>query len=739
MKKRKIMSIALVALMAVNSLAMTTAYADVEIAYEDSIVVNPIMVGESSSDNSDVAMKTALTKVKKRVTVPKALTEFTYNTYTNNGVTTYNFYWSNSSDDLESDGTHLYKSLNVTIVGDVINSYYYSDGQNYDWITPKLAKLSDAALLSKAKASLKKIDPTIYSQCEVTSNGVSMHGNTATFKIQRKFNGVKVQNNTGSISVDKNTGEIKSMNISWWENATFKKKANAISETKAIEAYKSLNTLVPYYVVDTDYETGKKTVNIVYSPTFTSEIDAISGKESTMNADRNKMYSNDYGEDVIAETEDCADDSVDIINPATGVSFTPSETKAISENEKLLSRAKVLEILDKDKYINISSDMKCSQANLYEEKNNYTNTSKYYWNMSYSYSGSKSYKSLNVKLDAQTGKILYFSGYSYTQNEKLPVLDVEKANSTAQDVMKYYLPSIYKKYKADESNTKEVSYWGEKEKYYDTSRTFIFNRFENGIQVSDDSIYITVDSNNNVTQFNYSYTDDVKFTKQTILSTEQAYTELFKQQKPELYHNGYVDLKGKAKTYLVYSMGIYTLNAKTGKLCAYNGAEIVENAADIKYTDINGIAAQKAIEELTRHGVTLDTTGGKFQPDMVITEEEFTTLCTKVFNNYEIYYYYINNNTNTKTKAVNDKNLTKTAACKYMVKAMNAEDYAKLKGIYTTPFKDVAANSEDIGYIAICYGKGAIKLDSTAKFNGSKEMTRADAILMLYNYIKAQA
>ncbi len=744
LKKHKILSLVLAAFL-MSSVVHTAAFAE-EIPSADIAVttpgvppVMPPVLPGSTSDESDVAMRAALTKVKERISVPSELSEFTYSSYTNRNTTSYNFNWNTPS------SASVSKTLSITIVGDIITNYYYYDGKNNNWSEPRLAKLSDTELLKKAKDALKKANPYIAARSVMTSNGTTLFGSTAGFSFKRMVNGVPADYNNGTIEVDKNTGSLVSMYVTWWDNASFESKNGVLTQDELIKAYKELNTLTPYYRISTDWQTGKKSVYIVYEPSFTNDIDAKTGKESSMYKDRNKLL---YGSnDIVAIDEE--DLLVDTTAPAEGsafVKFTPSEIKAINANEKLITKEKVNEILKNDKYIKLNDDFKTTYSNLYEEVDNYTDTSTYYWDLGYEYNKNSHIKNINARINAENGEIISFNSYSYYSSrqdeDKKPKLNVTSAAKTAEEALKYYLPDIADKFKANQNNLKEVETWGEKNEYYETSRIFTFNRFVGGIQVTGDDIRITVDSENQVTGFNYNYSDDVKFpSANSIISVEKAYETAFAEKPAGLKYSGFVDNEGKAHTYLVYNPGSYYVNARTGKLCNYDGTDFIPDGPDSVFSDIEGIAAEKAITELKRHGVSLVTSGGKFEPDKLINSSEFTDFLSLIYrNNGGITPYSAG--ANDASEVVEDINgnivyLTKADACKYLVQAWGAEDYAKLKGIYTTPFSDVPSTRSDIGYIALCYGKGAIS-QTSGKFNPDSSMTRAEAVKMIYDYLVKQ-
>ena len=68
-----------------------------------------------------------------------------------------------------------------------------------------------------------------------------------------------------------------------------------------------------------------------------------------------------------------------------------------------------------------------------------------------------------------------------------------------------------------------------------------------------------------------------------------------------------------------------------------------------------------------------------------------------------------------------------------MVRALGFEEVATLNGIYVPIFADVSADS--VGFTSILGAMGVIKGDENGNFNPNGTVTRADAAIMLYNYL----
>lgn len=181
--------------------------------------------------------------------------------------------------------------------------------------------------------------------------------------------------------------------------------------------------------------------------------------------------------------------------------------------------------------------------------------------------------------------------------------------------------------------------------------------------------------------------------------------------------------------------GFY-LNAKTGKLCTWSGGEPFDHSGgqNVNYTDIKGIPQEQAILTMQKYGVTL-TSESKFRPEEAITKEEFSRLVNNLGGAYYDDVIDIEDDEDV-TAVKKPVNLTRTDAAVIFAGRFDNGDMLKLKGIYKTPFSDVKSSDPNIGYIAVAYAKGFIP-KGDGKFRGSSTVTRAEAMQMIYNYIKS--
>ncbi len=704
----------------------------------------------ATSDASQVEMKQALTIVKKRIAIPKDVSEFDYSTGESYGTRSFTFTWTTP------DNATQYRRIRVSITGGIITSYSDSKNKTQYSENPTLAKLTDEQILSKAKGYIKQLNPGIVDSIKLELGSLGLFNNTATVRFNRYENGVLVSGNSGSVTIDKNTGALTSFNASWWENADFADPKTAKSEKEIQEIYKNLCNLTPYYKIYSDYNYNEKTgkgewtqkVGLVYDSDMHSEIDAFTGKKSTIWEDMNKAegtrYYGNYYDDAV--TEECVEEEAAL--EEGGVEFTPEELEKIQQDENLVKTDEAFKQLKNDKFVALTDDYELKSYDIYYETDEKTDEETFYVSLRYAVKKDlrdnyKGYKNVNVRINGETGEVLDFSKYSGSGN--LPKLDVAKANKIANEAAKTYSKDIFSGYKADSANTAPVQSWKNgKETHYESSRSFRFNRYVNGIQVWGDSINVSVDSNGVVTGYSVNHTEDVTFPSADILSESEAFDKLYTQQDFAYYYDGWITQDGKVKTYLIYKMDNFYLNAKTGKVCNWNGSEKTTyvSARDVKYSDIKDIKQKEAILALQKYGIVL-TNDSKFKPNELISESDFMNLMSNVLGGYvaidveEVVEEETASEAYKKKLEAEKKDKAETTMREAAVmfgKIYLPENIAKMN-IFKSPFSDVKDSDAEAGYLAVAKEKGFVS-GTNGKLGGSSTITRAEAVQIMYDYLK---
>ncbi len=712
------------------------------------MTISAYKTSSSTSDASQVEMKQALTIVKKRISIPTEASEFDYSVGESYGTRSFDFTWTTPDD------AKQYRRIRVSITGGIITSYSDSKNNSKYSDTPALAKLTNEQILSKAKGYIKQLNPDIADSIKLEVGSLGLFNSTATVRFNRYENGVIVSGNSGSVTIDKNTGALSSFNASWWENAEFADPKGAKSEKEIQEAYKKLCKLTPYYKIYSEYSYNEKTgkgewnqkVGLVYDSDMHSEIDAFTGKKSTIWEDMNKAEGTRYYggyDDAMVETESAVEEEVE-----AGVDFTPEELEKIEQDENLIKTDEAFKLLKKDKFVALTDDYELKSYDVYYETDEKTDEETFFLNLRYEVKkslrvGYKGYETVQVRINGETGEIIHFSKYG--TSAELPKLDVTKANKLANEVAKTYSKDIFSGYKADSGNTAPVESWKSgNETYYESSRSFRFNRYVNKIQVVDNYINVNVDSNGVVTSYSVNHNEDVTFPKADILSESEAFDKLYTQQDFSYYYDGWITKDGKVKTYLIYRMDNFYLNAKTGKVSNWNGTEkkTYVSARDVKYSDIKGIKQEGAILALQKYGVVL-TNESRFKPDELISETDFMNLMTNALGGYEVAIEeeveedVASGRTDSKKLESEKKDKAETTMREAAVmfgKIYLPADIAKMN-IFKSPFSDVKDSDEDAGYLAVANVKGFVT-GSGGKLGGSNTITRAEAVQIMYDYLK---
>jgi hypothetical protein len=763
MKKLKFTAAMLAAMLSFGVMTVSAEVADDEEVVDDVYIYGEYYnsyypQGSSVSDVSDVDLKTALTKVKNRIKVPEALSEFEYNVSTYSGVTSYNFTWYDPDDDTVypeplAEGTSVTTRMRVSIVGDIITSVSVNSNKIYgdDGMQRRFGKISPTQYESYAKKAVELVNPGMSSHLKFEGMSARLYGEDVDCSLIRVENGIPVASNTGRVSFDKDTGELISFSISWWDGATFKNPSTKVTTATIEKNFESAIKLDPYYVISRDYQTKKITSEIVFYPSDNYEFDAFTGKKTTMYEDMEELaktmpvsggysYYGNSMESVESEAAMAADDAA----------FTEAELREIAESEVRYSRDEAVELVKAEKYILFTDEYKLTSSRLRTE--NIFGPEKNYWHLTFEIRADKKYSQISVVLDADSGKIESFTqtgktGYfGYTDIieepvddsgnpvtiEQMPILNVTKVNTIGKEAAEHFYGDIFSQYKADENNTKALSKDPKTGKTINEySRDIKFNRYYKNIPVSGEYIVITVNAYEEVVGIRKNHTEGVSFPEPNILTTEKAFDKLWEQTDFKLYYSGFT-AGGKPYTYLMYQMNSFYLNARTGKLCDWSGGELddpilPETDYHYNYSDSNSLGTLKPmIEELAHYGIALEPTGGKFSPNTAVTGKEFYLLMSVLGRNYS--------HSDLDDMENSTKPITNAGAAKMFTIMNGAKDIAELDGIYSSIYTDVTASDENIGYINIATALG-LKLTDGTQFKPDSYVTRKTAITLLFGFL----
>ena len=175
----------------------------------------------------------------------------------------------------------------------------------------------------------------------------------------------------------------------------------------------------------------------------------------------------------------------------------------------------------------------------------------------------------------------------------------------------------------------------------------------------------------------------------------------------------------------------YIIDPISGIRLDYTGQAYKDNKLP-EYTDISGHWCEKTVKELLENGYYID--GEKFNPDMNITQINFFKyIYSPMKNNYtddEFYDMLIQNGVIKKEEKAPNSFVSNQDAAKFIVRYLGYDKVAIHPEIFINPFKD-NVEEQYKGYAAMCYALNIIKGDRNGNFNGTHNISNAEAATII--------
>ncbi|NLP14747.1 MAG: S-layer homology domain-containing protein [Clostridium sp.] len=696
----------------------------------------------------DPGLENAIRTVKKFFEIPEELSEFSYSADSRDGISYWNLSWygkdykgSNISATVDSTGDILYYSC-----------YKYEEGQQEYGRLPKMSK---AQAKSNAEEIIEKINPGILAQLKpVENNGsVSLNNRQYCFKYERIHDGVPMPANGIIAYIDKQTGELCDYQKTWTKDLSFPSKDNILSLEEAQKAYiKNLGLRLTYNAVS---DINGVKVFLAYSPVYGSSyyIDAATGE---------RFYFGDlYGGGGISKKMDEAHSDRGIAED--GVVLSPEELAAIEEVSSLLSQEQAEKIARDLEVLKMDDTFELVRAGLYKR---YPENKGYNWGLYFSSNDEegKTNRSLNISIDAKTGEILSFNTYYYN-GEETPKFDKDDAKEAVEKLLNEIQPDKFKETELDEQQEDTIVYpEGEQPGSY----AFSYTRKVNGVLFPGNGIYVSFDAiTGNIMSYRLTWYDIEFPSVEKVLPIEEIYDAFFEQIglelryviKPEfiVYPKGGItvgkaaDGKEKNEVKLVYAVKEgkpTTFDANTGVVLNYDG-EPYKEKKPLEYTDISNHYAKSQIETLAENGIGLE--GPELKPDEKIKQKDFMLLLSQVVNagypfrgmsvlstdkeTEDLYDILIREGIIKKDEINPEAPLTREDSVKFIIRALKYDKVADLSDIFNCSFKDKdEIDPALIGYVVIAKGLKIVN-GSGDYFRPKDELKRADALIIIYNYL----
>lgn len=691
----------------------------------------PVFAAESNG------LQNAILTVKSRIEIPDELSEFSSNVYvSDNGVASYNLQWQTPSN------VENRRSLFVEIDQNGYITRYRNQNDEisyYDYeVEARLPKYSEEQLKQKAEEFFKKINPDLSSEFEADTkqHPVNIRTNVIEVRFYRYVNGLKFCGDNALFDISAETGEISDAVINITYCNSIPKPDNVIAKEQAQAKFNEISPMTAEYV------TQDKAV-LVYRP---------ENKNLMINAENGEKFEPDTSSRK-SNTSDAAAASGGGSLPnaynAESAALSAAEIENVNQISGLLSIEQLRGIAEGIPELGLYNSQ--YEACYYNKRSedDYSGSYDYSALLNYrTYDDGKAVYGASVVLNAQNGELLSFYGQNFIYKETIvPKITEAQALSVAKSFAENYANNEYINSDFDIKASDTID--TEKNYYYDYH--FSFYRKVNGFNYPENSIWMIIDSQTGgIVSFGKYWNNYVEFESvDNIISADDAFSSLMSQLGLELVYEKNPTDGVNYDAVLVYKLKTdkpSNILASSGSIVNYNGSEYKEDNENTVAADISGHYAESQIQTLINYNViNLPDGETDFRPDDVITQGELIALVAALKGrsftmplDYDAVFSYARQCGLLKT----DEDADSSAPCKredgpkYIIRAINYENIAKMSDIFNLGFADSNMISDGmLGYIALAKGFGIIGGNPDNTFAPQEPLTRADAAIMLYNYL----
>ncbi len=703
------------------------------------ISVMPVFAADSAG------LEAAITTAKSRIDIPAELSEFSSSVSAESGgITSYRLQWETA------EGAETQKRIETTVDGfGNILLYNYSVFGNYYTDKASLPKLSESEVIAAAYSHLARLNPVLAP--EFDQNGEILHGydvnsTSATVRFKRYVNGLPFCGNYMDITLGKDTGELVQLTSSMTYAENIVSPDGIITPEQAAEKFKALSPMTAKYITKYGGADEDDAAVLAYEPKNSDEmIDAKTGEEFKQDVGGYQNAGAAY---------DTASGTFAAEAAAYGGGFTQSELVNMEQVEGLMSESEARAAVEAISELPLEGKefSGCTFDYLGGSRKD-DGTLTYIANLTYSLSEVRGDMNVRedtfVSIDAKSGELLDISTFNNTNNgAEKPTITEARALETAKAFAAKYAADEYAKADSDI----EASDSAAPESDYYRDYWFNFYRMENGYEYQDNKLGITVDKvSGKIKQFSKDWNDDIEFeSPDGMISADEAFSALSEQRGIEARYAIRTDESGAKSAQIVYALPIgkaSIVSAKSGKLLDYNGTEYKEDEAAASADDISGHYAETAISELLENGViSLPEGETSFRPNDVITQSELLAFVAALEGeHYPITPYYERGLYKyaaargiIKSGEAQDENLPciREDGPKYIIRALGYEEIAQMTDIFAAGFSDSADITPGMeGYIALAKGFGIVGGNPDSTFAPKEPLIRADAAIMIYNYL----
>jgi hypothetical protein len=686
--------------------------------------------------------------------------------YNENGKTKY--YWNIrwSLNNYEND-IYIYSVIDAnegTIKSIDINDYSDSGQSSIPTIT-----YDEAEEIGKKFAD--KINAKKIKECELQNTNWTSSSHNSTnyyFLYNRVVNGIKFEGNSISVTVDGITGKVTSYNYSWDDDLEFPSPDNIVNKDIAIQSYKDdFNTELVYRKYNNKYEyqdvENKKNVMLIYESELENGtvLDAKTGKPVD-------WYKND---DTKWETKQLSKKEIEKFY---------NKYKKIDRLEKAMEKneaSKLISQLIKSIY---GKGFAIEDLNFYDDEWEQKST----WSAHFVKESKKEEEreSGYISIDALTGQIVSINKYGYYDydEEFKPAVSWEEGYNKAIGVLGEYFSDKIKN--IDLTQTRRI-YDIKNEEEYIPERYYYYTFTRKVDEIPYEHNYISIEINaktGEISKMRCYWEDDIEFIdKKGNIGENKVKEIVFNKYKPELnYVLRHVgdDKKTEMKMEIVYNIkgfrgysSFADMDAFSGSLLNYDGEEIIDDI-EVFLKEIKGSYAEREIKILAYNGiidtrnfvlkkevskkdlikVLVDALGYRpyvveeglkensnkksfdsdVKEDKAFDESQRYILSEEDYLKMAEYYGLMNKD---EKKFDIDEKVTREDMGKALVKFLNYDNIAEIKGIFAMNCEDGdKVSEENIGYTAIAKGLELLQLKDN-KIKPKDNATIEELCIGLYN------
>ena len=671
------------------------------------VLAGTMMMSAMSVVFADSELETVVKGVKSKLDIPENLTEFTVSTGTDDGEKEYFLNWSVKDEDGgKEEYQNQFLNYYVTTTKDAEIKSIYANYNYKDWKNSVVPSFSKEEAVKFGEQFLKNLG------VNAVLDYVDANSSSYSLRYKHMENGIEVVDDGINMEVEKLNDKLYVTNYNCdWSDIDAKMPENAMSEDE-FKKYISENS--PLELNYHDVYNRKREQILQYS--------VNKGENTYFDAQTGEQVEKSY--DMWFANKEDAMVSMDASAGGANKELTEAEIAEIAKVNNLISGEELEKYIKSIDELGIAADLTMASENI----RNYDGV--YYADIALADKDKKNFA--NVEINAQTKEILSFYQYSMDKEDKTaekPLTDeqVQSGKAKVDEFLKKYYGEKYAQLKYEDCEKSDID-----DKVISHNVMYQYCRTINGVPYYNNIVRINYNVDTGKIEylhFNWRELKDIPSAGGAI-SLEKATENLLALPVKQVW------VKNSDKKYvLAYTFdGETNFDAKTGENVKYNGKPV-----DVKfggYTDIDGHWAKDMVNALADADIYLD--GTEFKPETSVTQYEYLRLLAMSekyidINEEDIYNYAISNKIISKDEKNPTAVLTKEQAVKYLLKARGYSEVAELQGIFKTGFADEnAIGADSMGYVAIAKGLGIVTGDENGNFNPQKELTRAEAVSVIY-------